>query len=107
MNVNKGLELLPPLVAHGCSSRDRPPLCRRYESIKAVVDGYSGNSKLETPSRCIPHVFLRETDAELGRSSRLLSGMIMRSIQHRFVLFGVAVVFIIVIVLGIYFTVTK
>nr|CAD7461237.1 unnamed protein product [Timema tahoe] len=50
---------------------------------------------------------LRETDAELGRSSRLLSGMIMRSIQHRFVLFGVAVVFIIVIVLGIYFTVTK
>nr|CAD7202118.1 unnamed protein product [Timema douglasi] len=50
---------------------------------------------------------LRETDAELGRSSRLLSGMIMRSIQHRFVLFGVAVVFIVVIVLGIYFTVTK
>nr|CAD7435071.1 unnamed protein product [Timema monikensis] len=50
---------------------------------------------------------LRETDAELGRSSRLLSGMIMRSIHHRFVLFGVAVVFIIVIVLGIYFTVTK
>nr|CAD7258827.1 unnamed protein product [Timema shepardi] len=61
------------------------------------------------PARQAFHFFksLRETDAELGRSSRLLSGMIMRSIQHRFVLFGVAVVFIIVIVLGIYFTVTK
>ena len=50
---------------------------------------------------------LRETDAELGRSSRILSSMVMRSVQHRLVLFGVAIVFVIVIVLGIYFTVNK
>jgi vesicle transport through interaction with t-SNAREs protein 1 len=50
---------------------------------------------------------LRETDAELGRSSRIIGGMIMRSMQHRLVLFGVAVVFVIVIVLGIYFTFNK
>jgi len=50
---------------------------------------------------------LRETDAELGRSSRIISGMIMRSMQHRLILFGVAVVFVIVIVLGIYFTYSK
>jgi hypothetical protein len=31
----------------------------------------------------------------------------MRSMQHRLVLFGLAVVFVIVIVLGIYFTVSK
>ena len=33
--------------------------------------------------------------------------MIMRSMQHRLILFGVAVVFVIVIVLGIYFTYSK
>ncbi|GLH09138.1 Vesicle transport through interaction with t-SNAREs-like protein 1A [Gryllus bimaculatus] len=50
---------------------------------------------------------LRETDAELGRSTRLLSGMVMRSMQHRFILFGVALVFLIVIIVAITVTVSK
>ncbi|KAK7869486.1 hypothetical protein R5R35_008198 [Gryllus longicercus] len=50
---------------------------------------------------------LRETDAELGRSTRLLSGMVMRSMQHRFILFGVALVFLIVIIVAITLTVSK
>ncbi|KAJ9585134.1 hypothetical protein L9F63_003086 [Diploptera punctata] len=50
---------------------------------------------------------LREADAELGRSSRILSGMMLRSVQHRIILLCVAVVFIIVIIVGIYFTVSK
>ncbi|XP_012221856.1 vesicle transport through interaction with t-SNAREs homolog 1A [Linepithema humile] len=47
---------------------------------------------------------LRETDAELGRGSRLLSGMIFRSLQQRVVLATVALVLIIVACIVIYYS---
>lgn len=47
---------------------------------------------------------LRETDAELGRGSRLLSGMIFRSLQQRVVLAVVALVLIIVACFVIYYS---
>ncbi|KYQ47542.1 Vesicle transport through interaction with t-SNAREs like protein 1A [Trachymyrmex zeteki] len=47
---------------------------------------------------------LRETDAELGRGSRLLSGMIFRSLQQRIILAGVALVLIIVVCIVIYYS---
>ncbi|XP_011862747.1 PREDICTED: vesicle transport through interaction with t-SNAREs homolog 1A [Vollenhovia emeryi] len=47
---------------------------------------------------------LRETDAELGRGSRLLSGMIFRSLQQRMILAGVALVLIIVACIVIYYS---
>ncbi|KYN03515.1 PREDICTED: vesicle transport through interaction with t-SNAREs homolog 1A isoform X2 [Cyphomyrmex costatus] len=47
---------------------------------------------------------LRETDAELGRGSRLLSGMIFRSLQQRIILAGVALVLIIVACIVIYYS---
>ncbi|XP_012540604.1 vesicle transport through interaction with t-SNAREs homolog 1A [Monomorium pharaonis] len=47
---------------------------------------------------------LRETDAELGRGSRLLSGMIFRSLQQRIILAGVALVLIIVAFIVIYYS---
>ncbi|KAL6268433.1 hypothetical protein P5V15_001569 [Pogonomyrmex californicus] len=47
---------------------------------------------------------LRETDAELGRGSRLLSGMIFRSLQQRVILAGVALVLIIVACIVIYYS---
>ncbi|XP_026273376.1 vesicle transport through interaction with t-SNAREs homolog 1A isoform X2 [Frankliniella occidentalis] len=46
---------------------------------------------------------LRETDADLGRSSRLMSGMMFRSLQQRFVLIGVSVVIGVVIIWFIYY----
>ncbi|XP_030757205.1 vesicle transport through interaction with t-SNAREs homolog 1A [Sitophilus oryzae] len=45
---------------------------------------------------------LRETDEELGRSSRILGSMIFRTIQQRIILYFVALCFIIFICLGIY-----
>lgn len=47
---------------------------------------------------------LRETDAELGRGSRLLSGMIFRSLQQRVILAAVALVLIIVACIVIYYS---
>ncbi|TGZ51432.1 vesicle transport through interaction with t-SNAREs 1a [Temnothorax americanus] len=47
---------------------------------------------------------LRETDTELGRGSRLLSGMIFRSLQQRIILAGVALVLIIVACFVIYYS---
>ncbi|XP_017891798.1 vesicle transport through interaction with t-SNAREs homolog 1A [Ceratina calcarata] len=47
---------------------------------------------------------LRETDAELGRGSRLLSGMIFRSLQQRFVLAAVALTLIIVACIVMYYS---
>ncbi|XP_011052018.1 PREDICTED: vesicle transport through interaction with t-SNAREs homolog 1A isoform X1 [Acromyrmex echinatior] len=47
---------------------------------------------------------LRETDAELGRGSRLLSGMIFRSLQQRIILAGVALMLIIVACIVIYYS---
>lgn len=47
---------------------------------------------------------LRETDAELGRGSRLLSGMIFRSLQQRIILAAVALVLIIVACIVIYYS---
>ncbi|KAK3908393.1 Vesicle transport through interaction with t-SNAREs-like protein 1A [Frankliniella fusca] len=50
---------------------------------------------------------LRETDADLGRSSRLMSGMMFRSLQQRFVLIGVSVVIGIAIIWFIYYAFSK
>ncbi|XP_076240498.1 vesicle transport through interaction with t-SNAREs 1a [Calliopsis andreniformis] len=47
---------------------------------------------------------LRETDAELGRGSRLLSVMILRSLQQRIILAGVALTLIIVAFIVIYYS---
>ncbi|KAH0950893.1 hypothetical protein HN011_000316 [Eciton burchellii] len=47
---------------------------------------------------------LRETDAELGRGSRLLSGMIFRSFQQKIILAAVALVLIIVTCIVIYYS---
>ncbi|KAF4516937.1 hypothetical protein B566_EDAN008026 [Ephemera danica] len=50
---------------------------------------------------------LRETDAELGRSSRILNTMIARSIQHRVVLFVVAVALCGTAIFGIYLATSR
>ncbi|XP_014300670.1 vesicle transport through interaction with t-SNAREs homolog 1A [Microplitis demolitor] len=47
---------------------------------------------------------LRETDADIGRGSRILSGMIFRSLQQRFILVAVFVVLLIVACFVIYFS---
>lgn len=47
---------------------------------------------------------LRETDAELGRGSRLLSGMIIRSLQQRIILAVVALALIIVACFVVYYS---
>ncbi|XP_031836027.1 vesicle transport through interaction with t-SNAREs 1a [Nomia melanderi] len=47
---------------------------------------------------------LRETDAELGRGSRLLSGMIFRNLQQRIILAGVALTLIIVGCVVVYYS---
>lgn len=47
---------------------------------------------------------LRETDAELGRGSRLLSGMIFRSLQQRIILAVVALMLIIVACFVMYYS---
>ncbi|XP_066589519.1 vesicle transport through interaction with t-SNAREs homolog 1A-like isoform X2 [Prorops nasuta] len=50
---------------------------------------------------------LRETDADLGRGSRILTGMIMRGLQQRLILAAVALTLIIVVCLVIYYSVTS
>ncbi|XP_044739361.1 vesicle transport through interaction with t-SNAREs homolog 1A [Chrysoperla carnea] len=50
---------------------------------------------------------LRDTDEELGRSSRVMNSMIIRSIQQRFVVYAVAVVFVGAITLGLYLSFTR
>ncbi|XP_063243496.1 vesicle transport through interaction with t-SNAREs homolog 1A [Bacillus rossius redtenbacheri] len=50
---------------------------------------------------------LRETDSELGRSSRLLGGMILRSLQHRAVLVVVGLVLACLVALGVYLSLSK
>ncbi|XP_076645284.1 vesicle transport through interaction with t-SNAREs 1a isoform X2 [Halictus rubicundus] len=47
---------------------------------------------------------LRDTDAELGRGSRLLSGMIFRNLQQRFILAAVALMLIIVGCVVVYYS---
>ncbi|XP_043675429.1 vesicle transport through interaction with t-SNAREs homolog 1A isoform X1 [Vespula pensylvanica] len=47
---------------------------------------------------------LRDTDAELGRGSRLLSGMIVRSLQQRLILAVVALALIIVMCFVVYYS---
>ncbi|XP_015591492.1 vesicle transport through interaction with t-SNAREs homolog 1A [Cephus cinctus] len=47
---------------------------------------------------------LRETDAELGRGSRLLTGMIVRALQQRLILALVALVLIIVACFVVYYS---
>ncbi|XP_039441727.1 vesicle transport through interaction with t-SNAREs homolog 1A [Culex pipiens pallens] len=49
---------------------------------------------------------LRETDAELGRSSRLLNSMMMRALRDKIVLISVAVALFLVLFLSIYFSVS-
>lgn len=48
---------------------------------------------------------LRETNAELSRSGRLMNMMIMRSVRDKFALYIILAIFILSIVLTIYFTV--
>ncbi|XP_058818850.1 vesicle transport through interaction with t-SNAREs homolog 1A [Topomyia yanbarensis] len=50
---------------------------------------------------------LRETDAELGRSSRLLNSMILRSLREKIVLISVAVAIFLVLFLSIYFSMSS
>ncbi|XP_071808628.1 vesicle transport through interaction with t-SNAREs homolog 1A-like isoform X1 [Asterias amurensis] len=50
---------------------------------------------------------LRETDAGVGQSSRVLSAMMRRIIQNRILMVFLAVIFLVVIVLVIYFIATK
>ncbi|XP_058446690.1 vesicle transport through interaction with t-SNAREs homolog 1A [Malaya genurostris] len=50
---------------------------------------------------------LRETDAELGRSTRILNSMIFRSLREKIVLISVAVAIFLVLVLSIYFSVSS
>lgn len=48
---------------------------------------------------------LRETQADLGRSSRVMNTMIMRSIRDKFVLYIIGVVFVLAVSLTIYFSI--
>lgn len=50
---------------------------------------------------------LRETNADLGRSSRVLNSMVMRALREKAVLYGVGVFFILIVTLSIYFSVSK
>ncbi|XP_054266501.1 vesicle transport through interaction with t-SNAREs homolog 1A [Macrosteles quadrilineatus] len=50
---------------------------------------------------------LRETDAELNRSSRLVQAIIARSLQHRFILLLIGVGFFLVVAVGIYISATR
>ncbi|XP_055639675.1 vesicle transport through interaction with t-SNAREs homolog 1A [Toxorhynchites rutilus septentrionalis] len=50
---------------------------------------------------------LRETDAELGRSSRLLNSMILRALREKIVLISVAVAIFLVLFLSIYFSMSS
>lgn len=50
---------------------------------------------------------LREADAELSRSSRIMNTMIARSRQHKIVLISIAVVFVIAVIVSIYFSVSR
>ncbi|XP_065080431.1 vesicle transport through interaction with t-SNAREs homolog 1A [Ochlerotatus camptorhynchus] len=50
---------------------------------------------------------LRETDAELGRSSRLLNNMLMRALREKIVLISVAVAIFLVLFLSIYFSISS
>jgi vesicle transport through interaction with t-SNAREs 1 len=50
---------------------------------------------------------LREVDADLGRSSRLMNSMIMRKLQERFILVMVGAVFVIVVMASLYFSFSK
>jgi vesicle transport through interaction with t-SNAREs 1 len=47
---------------------------------------------------------LRDTNADLGRSNRLMNMMIVRSIRDKFVLYIIGVAFVLAIVLAIYFS---
>lgn len=46
---------------------------------------------------------LRETNADLGRSSRVISNMIMRAMRDKFALYGIGFVFVVVVLITIYF----
>ncbi|XP_053695816.1 vesicle transport through interaction with t-SNAREs homolog 1A [Sabethes cyaneus] len=50
---------------------------------------------------------LRETDANLGRSSRLLNSMILRALRDKIVLIGVVVAICLVLFLSIYFSISS
>ncbi|XP_075219064.1 vesicle transport through interaction with t-SNAREs 1a [Lycorma delicatula] len=47
---------------------------------------------------------LRDTDAELNRSTRIINGMIARSLQHRFILSAISIVFCLAVISTIYFS---
>uniref|UniRef100_A0A0K8TT03 Vesicle transport through interaction with t-SNAREs homolog 1A n=1 Tax=Tabanus bromius TaxID=304241 RepID=A0A0K8TT03_TABBR len=49
----------------------------------------------------------RETNADLKRTSRILNSMMVRGMREKFILYGVAVIFIIVVSLSIYFSVSR
>lgn len=45
---------------------------------------------------------LRDTDADLHRSNRIANSMIMRSIRERAMLYGIGLIFVIVLLIAIY-----
>ncbi|XP_053675646.1 vesicle transport through interaction with t-SNAREs homolog 1A [Anopheles nili] len=49
---------------------------------------------------------LRETDADLGRSSRILNSMILRAMREKFILVAVVVAIFLVLIFSIYFSIS-
>ncbi|XP_055917961.1 vesicle transport through interaction with t-SNAREs homolog 1A [Eupeodes corollae] len=47
---------------------------------------------------------LRETNAELGRSSRILNSMLMRALREKAILYGVGGFFVVAVVISVYFS---
>lgn len=47
---------------------------------------------------------MRETNADLGRSARIMNNMLMRSIRDKFVLYIVGVIFVVAVTLTLYFS---
>jgi len=74
-------------------------LCLESEAVGAeVLSDLSGQRETLTRSRSK----LRDTDSELSRSSRLLTGMMHRAVQNRVVLILLAVVLLVVLLYALY-----
>ncbi|ELK04951.1 Vesicle transport through interaction with t-SNAREs like protein 1A [Pteropus alecto] len=56
---------------------------------------------------CLEGTTLRETDANLGKSSRVLTGMLRRIIQNRILVVILAIILVITILMAITFSVRR
>ncbi|XP_055376363.1 vesicle transport through interaction with t-SNAREs homolog 1A [Condylostylus longicornis] len=50
---------------------------------------------------------IRETNADLGRSSRTLNSIMMRALREKCILYGVGVIFLIIVTISIYFSISS